>query len=51
MTDFMKELCKYDRNQIEQIIHSRTKNPRPIQIAYRLKRHDNEVKDKNESDK
>lgn len=50
MTDFMKELCKYDRNQIEQIIRSHTKNPRPIQIAYRLKRHD-EVKDKDESDK
>lgn len=49
MTDFMKELCKYDRNQIEQIIHSHTKNPRPIQIAFRLKRHNsNEVKSNNE---
>ena len=38
MTDFLKELCKYDRKQIEDMIHKNTKNPKPIPIAFRLSR-------------
>lgn len=37
MTDFMKKLTEYDRNQIEEELHKNSKCIKLIPIAYRLR--------------